>query len=189
MLFAITAVRPILLPRFVVWLAMPLCILLAVGVMRQRGWIRAVAGLVVLAVWLFTLWGYVTAPGKEDWQLAARIAANQPGCSGPVVTFNTDALGLIYYQPALAQRPLFAIPMQVSARGYVAEPINGLQQDVLERNYLHSDFMYLRQVPPFVAARPHTILVMRPNYAPLLRVLPRPVLAGVLPGGLVVACY
>lgn len=188
-LFAVTAVRPILLPRIGIWLPMPVCILLAAGVMRQPAWLRWPAGLVVLAGLVFALCSYVHKPGIEDWRLAARIAATQPACSGPLVTFNTDALGLFYYQPDLQDRPLFAIPMDITEKGFRPRPIEKLQQDTLERAYLHADFMYLRQLPAFIAARPHTFLVMRLNYSPLLRVLPRPTVAGVLPGGVVVACY
>jgi 4-amino-4-deoxy-L-arabinose transferase-like glycosyltransferase len=190
LLFGASLVRPVAIPRVGLWLTMPLCILLAACVTGQRsGWLRGAAAVAVLAAWLVPLAHYVAKPGKEDWRTAALIAARQPGCDGPVMYVDNSGLGLVYYQPELAQRPLFTLSLTKVQGGFAPVPIAVKQQDILQQTYLHPNYIYLRQVPAFLAANPHTALVLLPGYEPVLGVLPAPKLAGRLAGGLTMACY
>jgi mannosyltransferase len=190
MLFVASGIRPILVPRVGIFLAVPLSILLARAVLSQR-WpaLQWVAGGVVLAAWLVPLVLYFRAPDKENWTLAAAIAVHQQACDGPLVYVGNSGMGLIYYQPSLASRPLYSLSLTLADGRLWRVPIADAQKDMLETAYLHSQFLYLRDLPALIAAHLHTMLVLRPPFASVVEMLPRPAALGELPGRLVVACY
>jgi hypothetical protein len=190
LLIAADAVRPILLPRVGILLALLFSILLANCVPRQKfAALRVLAAALVLAAWAVQLSLYVAAPHKEDWNTAAQIAMNQPACSGPLLYVSDDGIALIYHQPALKKRPLYAMPIMAENGQLVAQPFADVQSDILQTTFLHSNFLDIRAAPSFITAHPHTMIVLRQVYAPVINVLPRPTAIGMLRGGLVVACY
>jgi hypothetical protein len=192
LLFAAAAARPILIPRIGIFLPVPLSILLAHVVTRQKFLpARAIAGLTVLAALLAPLSLYLAAPGKEDWDTAARIAMTQPACSGPVLYVGDTALWMIYYQPALARRPLYDWPLRLRPNNAASAPATN-EPDVstiLHTVYLPPNFIDTKGAAALIAAHPHTMLVLPQLFASAVNLLPRPLAFGVLRGGLVVACY
>jgi hypothetical protein len=183
LLFTASAMRPILIPRIGIFLVIPLSILLARCVVVQKSLaLRGVAAVVPLLL-------YFVAPDKEDWNTAAKIAMTQPVCNGPLMYVGSSGLGLIYYQPALANRPLYALALGVAQGHLTRLNLASEQANILQATYLHSTELYLRDAPAFVAAHPHTMLVLRPPFAQVLNMLPRPAALGELHGRLLVACY
>jgi hypothetical protein len=190
LLVAADFARPILLPRVGIMLAFLSSILLAFCVWRQKfRALQAAAAMAVLVAFVAQLSLYIAAPHKEDWSAAARIAMNQQACSGPVLYVGDDGIGLIYYQPALQNRPHYSMPIMFENGQFVAQPTADAQKDILQSTFLHSNYLDIRDATAFIAAHPRTMVVLRQVYAPLVNILPRPTAFGLLRGGLVVTCY
>jgi mannosyltransferase len=188
--FAVTAMRPILVPRLAIWLAIPMSILLARAVLRQKyAALRWAAAAIVAASWLVPLGSYFARPGKEDWRTAAAVATKVPQCAGPILYAGNTGLGMIYYNPALGRRPLYSVSMTLMNGVPVAVPVTYLQPDELQTAFLHSQYLTVSDVPGFLSHHPHSMLVLRPVFVGLVLQLPRPTVLGELKGHLVVACY
>jgi hypothetical protein len=190
LLFAASLKLPMVIPRVGIFLAMPAAILLARCVMSVRGVaLRFGVAAAALAAWLVPLTLYYQAPHKEDWRMAAAVAAHAPVCNGPLMFIEDTGLGLVYYQPSLLARPLYSLSVGMDQGGLVRGPDDTARKDVLNATYLHANILHLRDAAGFIAKNPHTMLTLPPAYENVLHFLPRPKVLGVTRGPLVVACY
>jgi 4-amino-4-deoxy-L-arabinose transferase-like glycosyltransferase len=173
--------RPILLPRIGIWLTIPLSVLLArAATVQPTVWRRH--GVVVIAsgIFLVALGHYFWSYQKEDWRSAARMAAFQPNCSGPIIS-NQAVVGLTYYEPVLASRSLIWL-----------KTTNGTDVDpgfVVVSRVLHPDILDVRELKTYVQDHHHAVVVLRARYHQLLDPLGSALLYSELPGGLLVSCF
>lgn len=179
--------RPILLPRVGAWLVAPLCLLLARAAMSQpAGFRRMVACGTCLLVCLSWLVHYHCCYERDDWRAAARLLADEARCGGPVVSQSANALGLVYYEPLLADRDLYSLrpssgdPLSVEER--LAELT--LPQKTLTADHLEA---FLRDHPR--AALALRVRTARGTVARLRDVLDRAPFRVRLSGELAVFCF
>lgn len=164
-LIGVSARRPLLLARVGVWLITPLCLLLAMATTVQRNRMgRAATATVTLGLLVFGLSHYFLFIHKEDWPAAAHLAATDPRCGGPIVFGSAYGLGLVFYDPALAGRPIYAVPMGDGDRSS--------SEFVLAEQVIHPHLLPPDELGAFAAAHPHTAVIVRD---PLLKRGLRPI--------------
>jgi hypothetical protein len=162
-LIGVSAVRPLLLARVGVWLALPLCLLLARAVTLQpTPTRRGAAGAAALAAFLFGTGTYYLnpgveswSPGGEDWSQAGGFIASDARCDGPILYAGPYALGVFYYQPDLFDRPVYTIEWPDQDPGTAAA--------ILARRVLRSGLLTPDEVASFAGAHPHTVVLVRWN--------------------------
>jgi hypothetical protein len=100
----VSLAHPILLARTGIWLIIPICTLLArAATVQPTNWRRIGVAAALAAIFLALLTQYYRNYDNEDWREAARVAAVNPGCGGPIIAVGIP-LGVTHYQPSLASR-------------------------------------------------------------------------------------
>ncbi len=186
LLIAGSLLRPMLLTRVASWLVIPLCLILAWAALEQPSrWRRRGACAAPLLIFLFCLGHYYRFYEKEDWREAARLAATQPRCQGPVLAGDFNALGLRYYG------------IQARREAYVFLP-DPRRRDSVEFR-LSERLMHLPELEPgavvkFIETHPDTVVILPGEYAQTIpaglqdRLAHAPFMAR-LSGGLAMACF
>lgn len=178
--------RPMLLARVATWLVIPLCLGLAQAALGQSSrWRRGAACAATPLIFLFGLGYYYGFNEKEDWRGAARLVATRPGCDGPVLISEFNALGLYYYG-VQAHRPAYVFLPDPRRRDSV--------EFNLSERLMRLPELDLGTVAGFIEAHPGSAVIRRWEYSDVLPVGLRDLLARApfqaqLDGGLTVTCF
>lgn len=174
--------RPMLLSRVGVWLTIPLCLLLArATTVQPTVWRRTAAVTVSSLIFLSALGHYFLRVQKEDWRSAARMVALEPRCDGPIIFVRGGGLGLIYYMPSLATRPLYM------AKANETDP--NTASFALAQQVVHPRIIDVGALADFVRTHPHAALVLRWAFLRMADPLQQPFVRAELHGGLTVSCF
>ncbi len=149
--------RPMLLSRVGAWLSLPLCLLLARAVMVQRTPSRRALALAPTAIVLLLAWMDGHRALTEDWPAAARLAATDARCGGPLLLGGATGLGLIYAEPRLGERPIYRVLPTA------ADP--GTAEFALMQRILHPRILAERDLAGFLRRHPGAVLVTRGRFA------------------------
>lgn len=181
---------PMLLARIAVWLAIPICIIYARAAAAQNAiWKQGAVTLIVCAIWAFSLQHYFRFSWKEDWKSPAYVVAHDPQCSGPLAFGLLYGVGLFYYQPQLAKRPMFGTPIYESSDGLLTVPAGNTSGEVLEKLAVDAPIVPLSEFPQLISRYPHLAIVLPWSWGEILKNFRPPVAQWTFRGGIHVACY
>ena len=175
---------PIMLARIGIGLVPSLVLLLAHAILAlPRPWLRRGGGAIAFAAFGVATLCYFTWHTQQDWRRAARIAATDPRCDGPVMTWGPYDIDMLQYAPGLARRPLIAV-MPPMFDGTATGRLNDVAADTT-------------RLPPaglasYLDGHDHAVLVTMAMFlrdeAPFLPSDGHPALLAPLPGGLEIRC-
>lgn len=153
-LLGVSLFRPLFIARTGAWLTAPISLLLGWFVLAPASKFTRIALFTGITLILGSLsFKVLTRPPIEDWIGTTRLVLTNPKCNGPLMLIGPHVFDATYYEPRLADRPIYWVRLY---RDQI-ETAEG----ALNRRLTNATAINPEDVGPFLNAHPGTAVVYR----------------------------